>query len=260
MMGLVNYTDSDTETEKEEGSEIESGENNLEKEERRKIPIDVLNKFSKAPLKLHLNKDKKENWNKRKMETSFAYIPIKPNKKLIIEVERIINVIISNGNENNVINNIKNLCINELTKDIETLHISLSYNITKSKDEMDDMITGIENELEHAIKFPMNIQFEKEFRYLYNQDGSKCFIALVVSRDDGNHLEKLVSFFNQHSSMEHSYDAGLLHVSVAVMEGCSVSSSNTLPSQLSLPEPPTLRARCVEVTRGRSVCQLGLRS
>lgn len=251
-MSLVGYSDSESEDE------------NAEPGKKRKIntpPLTIFNKFSKIPL--IINHDiTKENKNliNEKIETTFASIPILINEDLKSIIDNIIdNVGIKIGDINDNKLSIKKLYYNELTDSTNILHISLSYNLTMTKLEMDNMIKDITTDyLLKEIQLPITLHFSNKIQLFPNTERNKYFIGLLLNDENISQLEPFVQCFNKYNPA-HIYDSKKLHVSLASFD--MNNQKNTLES--SIIEIPVKTAKMikaeassVEITRGRSILTL----
>lgn len=260
-MSLVGYSDSESEYEINE---------TFDKEEPRKkrkinaLPLTILNKFSKVPLKINTSITK-ENIINEKLETTFAYIPILINEESKLIIENIINDVkikLRDINDNNNSNNkllIKKLYYNELTDSTNTLHISLSYNLTMRKLEMDNMIKNITNDyLLKSIKLPIPLKFINKVQLFPNIEKNKYFIGLLLNDENISQLQPFVQCFNKYNS-SHIYDPKKLHISLATIEvdnNKKMLETNTIEIPLQTIKLIKVQASSIEISRGRSILTL----
>lgn len=257
-MSLVGYSDSESENENVDREEP------IKKRKLNSPPLTILNKFSKVPLKINNNitKESKNLINEKteKTETTFAYIPIlitEDFKSIIDNIIDDIKIKIGDISNNNL--SIKKLYYNELTESTDILHISLSYNLTMNKLELDNMINDITtNDLLKEITLPITLNFTNKIQLFPNTQGNKYFIGLLLNDESISQLEPFVQCFNKYNS-SYIYDCKKLHISLASFE--VDNNNNTLESHsFEIPVGTTkmmkIDASSVEITRGRSILTL----
>lgn len=262
-MSLVSYRDSESESDNENGKESQfpmknRPESTHQMRKRRKLtapPLKLVHKFSKTPLKV--NKVNVRSIKKREvaqtLETTFVYLPIIPTENFISEVDKLITELQVKAPVK--INSIENLCINKLTKTLSTLHISLSYNITLSREELDKFVEDLRSHILREMEFPLNIGFSKTVEILSNNGKSKCFISLKLDKDSIEKLRPLVTQINGLLVGQRRYDADALHVSVAAVAGEEVAGG-----QFAAIPKLQVAVQRVELSRGRSVAVLSRQS
>lgn len=232
---------------------------------RRKIatpPVDILHRFSKTPLRVH-GRRTATGRNDNKQEVTFVYVTVMPDAKFTSDISSILKYVQTKlqtdyGFRKDDLH-LQNLSLNELTQGVNTLHVSLGYNMTLSRLELDSLIAETQsNSTLNSIVFPLDLHFQPDIHLLYNDDRSKVFVALCLAQDTASVLRPLVDHFNTYvrRSSDSAYDPSVLHMSLAVL------SASTASLPLSLPCPPgvnsysSVRAAGVELSRGRSVLTL----
>lgn len=216
-------------------------------------PADILNKFSKVPLRVS---GKRTASSSSRKETTFVYVPVKPDAGFLSRIEAILESVrksLDRPNQQRL--QLHNLSVNKLTGGPSTLHVSLCHNMTLSSSDLDALIEyALKDTTVAAIRFPLTLRFQPDVHLLYNDDRSRCFVAFRLVSECVAVLRPLVELLNAYSGT--LYDPTSLHVSVGVLSSPDLSS---LPSVLRLPactRPGPVRTESVELTRGRSVVTL----
>ena len=217
-------------------------------------PADILNKFSKMPLRVGGKRTATDGTSRK--ETTFVYVSVTPDAGLLSRIETILeSVRKSLDRPDQQLLQLHNLSVNKLTGGPSTLHVSLCHNMILSSLDLDALIEYVLSDTTvAAIRFPLTLRFQPDVHLLYNDDRSRCFVALRLVSECVAVLRPLVELLNAYSGT--LYDPASLHVSVGVLSSPGISS---LPATLRLPactRPGPVKAESAELTRGRSVVTL----
>lgn len=245
---LVQYSSSD--------SEDDTFNLPLKKQKLQQPPPIILQKFSKIPLKI-TKKNRKNGilLNQELNEISFIYIQFVPDEKFLCKVNDTINIINQTLNTQVGINSnmtyIKNLCINPLTLNANTLHISLCYNFHMKKNELDNLTKNISTDSEiKKIKFPLSLKFENQVKLFPNEDKSKYFVAFVLDKSSRDIVQPIVDYINSHNLNVKKYDVNSLHTSIAEI---NTEIEIPIPSISLNTKEIRIDNDSLVITRGRSI-------
>ncbi|GME96218.1 unnamed protein product [Ambrosiozyma monospora] len=110
-----------------------------------------------------------------------------------------------------------------LTKAVKELHVSLSFNMSVSPSQYDQLISTVSLELGHLqsgqkCSFPAIVKFSG-IRLLLSQDSKKIFVCLMIQRDGvGENIVKIISSFNNfidgNLEQHQTYDSEFMHCSI----------------------------------------------
>lgn len=218
-----------------------------------------MHKFSKVPLQVtrkRMASGSVIRSDSSSKETTFVYLPVTPDAGLLARITAILDGVSSSldGHTEQHLP-LLNLSVNELTGGASVLHVSLCHNMTLSRPDLDAFIEHVRHDSTLAgIRFPLELRFQSDVHLLYNNDRSRCFVALRLTPACVAAVRPLVELLNAYSGTP--YDPALLHVSVGVL---SPPNGSSLPGTLKLPASSRLdsiRIDSAELTRGRSVVTL----
>lgn len=255
MQALVQYSDSD-----------ESDKDSISNNKRKlssviKPPHKISNTFSKIPLKVSKRiktqpKTEQFNTNAEATETSFIYFPvILDDEQHEFDVDNVFKTIKDYVHSLNKDLTVKNLSKNLFTLSKNELHISITYNFTTTRSNLDKLINDMKskNKLK-SIKFPIIISFDPIIEFLPNSNKSKYFAILKLSPNSIETIKPFIEYCNtQKLITSQSYDINFLHVSLAEINTTSKEASF---STIEIASTPSVALQSICITKGRTIIPL----
>lgn len=260
---LVEYSDSES-----DDSDVRSMEDGFpcdhkprfegENKETEFIPPihDILNKFSKVPIRINgAHRRRPEDGSRgSKIETFFFYFPVFLSGEDADTIDGYIELVREKVEAAG--GKVRNLAINDLTRGREPLHISICYNMRATSEEADRITTEMKRDkVLQSVSFPIPLEFQG-VTIVDNRITSRQFVIMELSETSKSTLRPFVDCLNHLSSFltpSSNYDPDRLHVSIAEIHHLDTSTTTlNLPPFTALTSL-SLCANPLVSTRGRSI-------